>query len=45
MDAVAGGHQMIRAIVDVVARLGISVPDHIVVGKHVHARLKGLRLI
>jgi DNA repair protein RadC len=37
--------QMTRAIVDIATPLGISVHDHIIVGKHGHASLKGLRLI
>ncbi|MES2193536.1 MAG: DNA repair protein RadC [Pseudomonadota bacterium] len=37
--------QMTRAIVDIASPLGISVHDHIIVGKNGHASLKGLRLI
>src|SRR5215468_10878737 len=37
--------QMTKAIVDIAAPLGISVHDHIIVGKNGHASLKGLRLI
>jgi DNA repair protein RadC len=37
--------QMTRAIVDIAAPLGISVHDHIIVGKNGHASLKGMRLI
>jgi DNA repair protein RadC len=37
--------QMTKAIVDISAPLGISVHDHIIVGKNGHASLKGLRLI
>ncbi|MDB5583449.1 MAG: hypothetical protein JWR80_8625 [Bradyrhizobium sp.] len=37
--------QMTRAIVDIANPLGISVHDHIIVGKNGHASLKGLRLI
>ena len=37
--------QMTRAIVDIATPLGISVHDHIIVGKNGHASLKGLRLI
>src|SRR5665213_1146660 len=37
--------QMTRAIVDIAGPLGISVHDHIIVGKNGHASLKGLRLI
>jgi DNA repair protein RadC len=36
---------MTRAIVDIAGPLGISVHDHIIVGKNGHASLKGLRLI
>ena len=37
--------QMTQAIVDVAKPLGISVHDHIIVGKDGHASLKGLRLM
>jgi DNA repair protein RadC len=37
--------QMTQAIVDVAKPLGISVHDHIIVGKEGHTSLKGLRLI
>jgi DNA repair protein RadC len=37
--------QMTQAIVDVAKPLGISVHDHIIVGKEGHASFKGLRLI
>ncbi|WP_439923445.1 RadC family protein [Nitrobacter sp. JJSN] len=37
--------QMTKSIVDISAPLGISVHDHIIVGKNGHASLKGLRLI
>jgi DNA repair protein RadC len=37
--------QMTQAIVDVAKPLGISVHDHIIVGKDGHASFKGLRLI
>jgi len=37
--------QMTRAIIDIASPLGISVHDHIIVGKNGHASLKGLRLI
>jgi DNA repair protein RadC len=37
--------QMTRAIVDIAMPLGISVHDHIIVGKNGHASMKGLRLI
>jgi DNA repair protein RadC len=37
--------QMTQAIVEVAKPLGISVHDHIIVGKDGHASFKGLRLI
>ena len=37
--------QMTRAIIDIATPLGISVHDHIIVGKNGHASLKGMRLI
>jgi DNA repair protein RadC len=37
--------QMTRAIIDVAKPLGISVHDHIIVGKEGHASFKGLKLI
>ncbi|QWG21010.1 DNA repair protein [Bradyrhizobium sediminis] len=37
--------QMTRAIVDIDTPLGISVHDHIIVGKNGHASLKGMKLI
>jgi DNA repair protein RadC len=37
--------QMTRAIIDIATPLGISVHDHIIVGKSGHASLKGMRLI
>jgi DNA repair protein RadC len=37
--------QMTKAVVDIAAPLGISVHDHIILGKNGHASLKGLRLI
>jgi len=37
--------QMTKAIIDIAAPLGISVHDHIIVGKGGHASLKGMRLI
>jgi hypothetical protein len=37
--------QMTQQIVEVAKPLGISVHDHIIVGKEEHASLKGLRLI
>ena len=36
---------MTKAIVDIAKPLGISVHDHIIVGKEGHASFKGLRLI
>jgi DNA repair protein RadC len=36
---------MTKQIVDVARNLGIEVHDHIIVGKHGHASLKGLKLI
>jgi DNA repair protein RadC len=37
--------QMTKAIVNIATPLGISVHDHIIVGKNGHASLKGMRLI
>jgi DNA repair protein RadC len=37
--------QMTQAIIDIAAPLGISVHDHIIVGRGGHASMKGLRLI
>jgi DNA repair protein RadC len=37
--------QMTRAIIDIASPLGISVHDHIIVGKNGHASMKGLKLI
>jgi DNA repair protein RadC len=37
--------QMTKQIVDIAGTLGISVHDHIIVGKNGHASLKGLKLI
>jgi DNA repair protein RadC len=37
--------QMTKAIVDIAGPLGISVHDHIIVGKNGHASLKGMKLI
>jgi DNA repair protein RadC len=37
--------QMTQAIIDIAKPLGISVHDHIIVGKDGHASLKGLKLI
>jgi DNA repair protein RadC len=36
---------MTKAIIDIATPLGISVHDHIIVGKNGHASLKGLKLI
>jgi DNA repair protein RadC len=36
---------MTKAIIDIAGPLGISVHDHIIVGKNGHASLKGLKLI
>jgi DNA repair protein RadC len=37
--------QMTRAIIDIASPLGISVHDHIIVGKNGHASMKGMKLI
>ena len=37
--------QMTQSIVEIAKPLGISVHDHIIVGKDGHASLKGLKLI
>lgn len=37
--------QMTKSIVDIAGTLGISVHDHIIVGKNGHASLKGMRLM
>jgi DNA repair protein RadC len=37
--------QMTQQIISVAQPLGISVHDHIIVGKNGHASLKGMRLI
>jgi DNA repair protein RadC len=37
--------QMTKAVIDIAAPLGISVHDHIIVGKNGHASMKGLKLI
>ncbi|HLZ02758.1 MAG TPA: DNA repair protein RadC [Bradyrhizobium sp.] len=37
--------QMTKAIIDIAAPLGISVHDHIIVGRGGHASLKGMKLI
>ena len=36
---------MTKAIVQIAIPLGISVHDHIIVGKNGHASLKGMKLI
>ena len=36
---------MTKSIIDIAGPLGISVHDHIIVGKNGHASMKGLRLI
>jgi DNA repair protein RadC len=36
---------MTKAIIDIAKPLGISVHDHIIVGKNGHTSMKGLRLI
>jgi len=35
--------QMTRAIIDIAGPLGISVHDHLIIGKHGHASMKGLK--
>jgi DNA repair protein RadC len=37
--------QMTKSVIEVSKPLGISVHDHIIVGKHGHASLKGMKLI
>ena len=37
--------QMTKAIIEIAAPLGISVHDHIIVGRNGHSSLKGMRLI
>jgi DNA repair protein RadC len=37
--------QMTKAIIDIATPLGISVHDHLIVGKNGHASMKGLKLI
>ena len=37
--------EMTRQIVDIARPLGISVHDHVIVGREGHASLKGLQLI
>ena len=37
--------QMTKSIVAISAPLGISVHDHIIVGKNGHSSLKGMRLM
>jgi DNA repair protein RadC len=36
---------MTKTIIDISAPLGISVHDHIIIGRDGHASLKGLQLI
>jgi DNA repair protein RadC len=36
---------MTKAIIDIAGPLGISVHDHLIVGKNGHASMKGMRLI
>jgi hypothetical protein len=36
---------MTKAIIDIAGPLGISVHDHIIVGKNGHASMRGLKLI
>jgi len=36
---------MTKAIVEIAKPLGISVHDHIIVGKNGHASLRGMKLI
>ena len=36
---------MTKAIIEIAKPLGISVHDHIIVGKNGHASLRGMRLI
>ena len=36
---------MTKAIIDIAAPLGISIQDHIIVGKNGHACMKGMKLI
>ena len=37
--------QMTRQIVEVARPLGVTVHDHIIIGKSGHASLKGLKLV
>jgi len=37
--------QMTKAIIDIATPLGITVHDHIIVGKCGHASMKGMKLI
>jgi DNA repair protein RadC len=37
--------RMTKAIVDIATPLGISVHDHLIVGKNGHVSMKGLKLI
>ena len=43
--AVTADVQMTRQIADIAKPLGITVHDHIIIGKSGHASLKGLKLI
>ncbi len=36
---------MTKTIIDVAEPLGIAVHDHVIVGRHGHASLRGLKLI
>ena len=37
--------QMTKSVIDIATPLGITVHDHIIVGRNGHASLKGLKLI
>jgi len=37
--------QMTKSVIDIAKPLGITVHDHIIVGRNGHASLKGLKLI
>ena len=37
--------QMTKSVIDIAKPLGITVHDHIIVGRQGHASLKGLKLI
>ena len=45
MLSIAADIQMTQSIIEVAKPLGISVHDHIIVGKEGHASFKGLKLI